>query len=247
MTDSAQILVVDDDTELRAFLTRYLDEKGFSVRCACTAAEARARFDDGRNDLLILDIRLPDGDGLSLLKEARGRWPGQPVILLTGEGEEIDKVVGLELGADDYVAKPFGARELLARIRAVLRRADGPAAEARAEAPLSTGPPDETYRFAGWELNASTRRLTSPAGAISALSKGEFNLLYALVTNPGRVLSREQLLVLSRRDGDEVFDRSIDVNVHRIRHKIEVDATNPAIIKTERGVGYSFAAAVRRD
>jgi DNA-binding response OmpR family regulator len=191
-------------------------------------------------DLVLLDLKLAEEDGLQLVRQLRGRSE-LPIIILTGHRrDEIDRVVGLELGADDYLTKPFGLRELLARIRAVLRRS-----EAREPAPPpGKGGKRTRYRFAGWELDLRSRRLASPAGEPVPLTKGEFGLLTAFLQRPQQVLSREQLLAASRLHDDEVFDRSIDVQILRLRRKLEADPSEPEFIRTERGAGYIFAAPV---
>lgn len=230
----AHILVVDDDPSLRELLQGYLAESDLRV----TAVDGgRAMFevlDDAVVDLVVLDLRLPGEDGLSLARRLRERAP-IPVILLTGRAEEADRVMGLELGADDYVTKPFSPRELLARIRAVLRRS-------RQAPALQDVRNDQrrAYRFAGWEFNLRTRRLTAPDGRRLALTNSEFSLLAAFCSAPRRVLSRDQLLDLSRLHNAEVYDRAIDVQVLRLRRKIEQDHAQPRLIVTERGAGYRF-------
>jgi DNA-binding response OmpR family regulator len=192
---------------------------------------------EGPADLLLLDVRLTDADGLELLRDLRMQ-SALPIIVMSGHRrEEVDRVVGLELGADDYLTKPFGMRELLARIRAVLRRV-------QTVLPSSQDKTRTRYSFADWELNLRTRRLTSPAGEDVPLTKGEFGLLAAFVASPQRVLSREQLLTASRVHDQEVFDRSIDVQILRLRRKLETDPSHPQLIRTERGVGYVFTATV---
>ena len=193
-------------------------------------------LENGRIDLVVLDLMLPGEDGLALCRRLRAR-SSIPVIMLTAMGEDIDRIVGLEVGADDYLPKPFNPRELLARIKAVLRRA---------ERGLGGSPnvPDLVYRFSGWTLDIASRQLLSPDNAEVALTTGEFELLRALVEHPQRVLSREQLLDLTRGVDAAPFDRSIDVQVSRIRRKIESDPDKPALIKTVRSVGYTFAVAV---
>jgi two-component system, OmpR family, response regulator len=189
-------------------------------------------------DLIILDLKLSNEDGLDLMRSLDGR-SDVPVILVTGHRrEEMDRVVGLELGADDYIIKPFGLRELLARVRAVLRRS------AAAERRSRKNEKRIRYRFAGWELNVRTRTLTSPTGDAVALTAGEFNLLAAFLRSPQQVLSREQLLAASRVHDEEVFDRSVDIQILRLRRKLETNPSEPQLIRTERGAGYIFAAAV---
>jgi DNA-binding response OmpR family regulator len=230
------ILAVDDDPAMRAMVADYLAEHGFAVSTAASGGEMSRLLAQAPIDLLLLDVLLADADGLDLMRELRKR-SALPIIVMSGHRrEEVDRILGLELGADDYLTKPFRMRELLARIRAVLRRADAD--------PPTQKPGLRRYRFAGWELNHSKRRLTSPGGKKVPLTKGEFNLLAAFVESPQQVLSREQLLSASRVHGQEVFDRSIDVQILRLRRKLEADPSNPELIRTERGVGYVFAAAV---
>lgn len=188
-------------------------------------------------DLVLLDVKLPGEDGIQLARVLRER-ANVPIVLLTGRNEEADRVMGLELGADDYVTKPFSTRELLARIRAVLRRY-----QAQATLPERAGA-RRAFRFSGWELNLRTRRLTSPGGRPVDLSNGEFSLLGAFCRAPQRVLSRDQLLSMSRLDEAEVYERTIDSQIRRLRTKIESDPANPVLILTERGAGYRFASDV---
>jgi DNA-binding response OmpR family regulator len=232
------ILVVDDDPTLRELLAGYLGENELRVTAVADGRALFEAFDREAIDLVVLDLRLPGEDGLQLARQLRERAP-VPIVLLTGKAEEADRVMGLELGADDYVTKPFSPRELLARIRAVLRRYKLPAHAAAAR--------DEqrrAFRFAGWELNLRTRRLSAPDGRRIELSNQEFNLLAALCAAPQRVLSRDQLLDLSRLHGAEVYDRTIDVQILRLRRKIEANPSQPALILTERGAGYLFATPV---
>jgi two-component system, OmpR family, response regulator len=248
MTDDAQathpphILVVDDDPALRELLLGYLGEADMRVTAVDSGRRLFEVFDQEAIDLVVLDLRLPGEDGLALARQLRERAP-VPVILLTGRAEEADRVMGLELGADDYVTKPFSPRELLARIRAVLRRYQS---AALSRAPDEAGREDQrrAFRFAGWELNLRTRRLTAPDGRKVELGNHEFSLLVAFCGAPQRVLSRDQLLELSRLHSAEVYDRAIDVQVLRLRRKIEADHSKPTLIVTERGAGYRFNAAV---
>lgn len=233
------ILVVDDDPALRELLQGYLVEADLRVSAVDNGRRLFEVFDQEAIDLVVLDVRLPGEDGLQLARQLRERAP-VPVILLTGRAEEADRVMGLELGADDYVTKPFSPRELLARIRAVLRRYQH-AAEASA---ARSEDRRRAFRFAGWELNLRTRRLTAPDGHKVELGNHEFSLLMAFCGAPQRVLSRDQLLELSRLHSAEVYDRAIDVQVLRLRRKIESDHGKPALIVTERGAGYRFNAAV---
>jgi DNA-binding response OmpR family regulator len=197
-----------------------------------------AALKDHAIDLIILDLRMPGEDGMQIARRVRDQ-SSLPIIVVSGRLDEADRVMALELGADDYVTKPFSPRELLARIRTVLRRS--------AATQVLTGRQLDVraYRFAGWELNIGTRKLISPAGVRIDLTNGEFSLLSAFLAAPGRVLSREQLLEASRLY-DDVFDRSIDVQILRLRRKIEENPSTPQFIKTERGAGYTFAAAVEK-
>ncbi|MGH6896205.1 MAG: response regulator [Geminicoccaceae bacterium] len=233
------ILAVDDDSTMRELIRDYLREQGFRVSTAADGRQMADTLAESIVDLVILDLKLAEDDGLRLVRELRTR-SSVPIIVVTGHRrDEVDRIVGLELGADDYLTKPFNLRELLARVRAVLRRARVDQAAPTREAKGAK------YRFADWELNLRTRRLTSPAGASVPLTKGEFSLLVAFLRSPQRVLSREQLLEASRLHGDDVYDRSVDVQILRLRRKLEADPSAPELIRTERGVGYVFAAAVQ--
>jgi two-component system OmpR family response regulator len=233
---SLHLLVVDDDRQLRDLLTRFLGKHGYRVTTARDGQEMRQALENWRIDLVILDLMLPGDDGLTLCRELRAE-SRMPIIMLTAMGEETDRIVGIEMGADDYLPKPFNPRELLARIKAVLRRTQ----EASLQAPAGG---DVTLRFAGWRLDRVQRKLESPDGVVVELSGGEFNLLLAFVEHPRRVLSRDQLLDLSRGRAAVPFDRSVDVQVGRLRRKIETDPKDPQLIKTVRGGGYLFTAAV---
>jgi two-component system, OmpR family, response regulator len=230
------VLVVDDDVAVRQLVDEYLGENDFRVSAAASGAELMSAFRSAVIDLVLLDLRLRGEDGMQLL--CRLRAESQiPVIILTGRAEEADRVMGLELGADDYLTKPFSPRELLARIRTVLRRT-------HSGQEVHGAPVCRAYRIPGWELNLRTRRLTGADGADVALSNGEFNLLAALLATANRVVTRDQLIEMSRRYDNEVYDRAIDVAVLRLRRKIEPDPTEPSIIVTERGVGYRIAVPV---
>jgi two-component system, OmpR family, response regulator len=236
-TAPAHVLVVDDDAAVCALVTEYLSQNDFRVTAVSTGKEMMEVLANEAIDLVVLDLKLRAEDGLHLARRLR-ETSKIPIIMVTGRLEEADRVMGLELGADDYVTKPFSPRELLARIRAVMRRY-------QVVEPLP-GRDDglRAYRFAGWELNVRLHRLTSPDGAHIPLTNGEFSLLAAFLSAPQRVLSRDQLLDLSRLHSTEVYDRSIDVQILRLRRKIEVDPTTPQLIRTERGVGYVFNAPV---
>ncbi len=231
-----RILVVDDDPQIRALLTEYLGESGLRVSSAADSQQMTQILTDEAIDLVVLDLRLGGEDGMAIARCLRSQ-NAIPIILLTGLRDEADRVIGLELGADDYVTKPFSPRELLARIRAVLRRAGGAGAGPEQREPRA-------YRFGEFELNVRTRRLKRADGRNLSLTNGEFNLLAALVAAPQRVLTRDQLLEASRVHDNEVYDRAIDIQVLRLRRKIETDPAQPQYIVTERGVGYIFNAAV---
>lgn len=231
------LLVVDDDPIMRGAISEYLENQNFDVSAVTSGHDMARVMEDRPADLIILDLNLADEDGLDILRALNAKTQ-VPVIIVTGKRrEEADRIVGLELGADDYVTKPFGMRELLARVRAVLRRA---------EAPERLVPPEKRarYRFAGWELNMKARRLNGPDGREVPLTAGEFNLLAVLVRSPQHVLSREQILAASRVHDEEVFDRSIDVQILRLRRKLEDNPSEPALIRTERGAGYVLAVPV---
>jgi DNA-binding response OmpR family regulator len=237
MNTTPHILVIDDDVDVRELVAEYLVKNDMRVSVGACGRELFEAFDREAIDLVLLDLKLPGEDGMQLARALRERAT-VPIVLLTGRDEEADRVMGLELGADDYVTKPFSPRELLARVRAVLRRY-----QVQATLPERDGT-RRAFRFSGWELNLRTRRLTSPAGEAVELSNGEFSLLNALCRAPRRVLSRDQLLSMSRLHEAEVYDRTIDVQIRRLRLKIETDATRPALIVTERGAGYLLASDV---
>jgi two-component system, OmpR family, response regulator len=238
MDTEPHLLLVDDERDIRDPLAAYLAKNGFRVTKAENAAVARQQLAAHAIDLVLLDIMMPGEDGLSLAGFVRATT-GIPVILLTAKAEETDRIVGLELGADDYVTKPFSPRELLARIKAVLRRSDGTARPLRA-------PDAEAYGFGPWVLKTGERELVDAEGVSVPLSTGEYNLLLALVTHPKRVLSRDQLLDLSQGRELAAFERSVDNQVSRLRRKIEADPSDPKLIKTVWGGGYTFAAEVKR-
>jgi two-component system OmpR family response regulator len=234
MSNRPHILVVDDARDIREPLSRYLEKQGFRVDHAQDAAAARKALAGGAFDLVVLDIMMPGEDGLSLCRYLRESTQ-TPVILLTAMAEETDRIVGLELGADDYVTKPFNPRELSARIKAVLRRSNSmPAEPNKVDA--------AAMRFDRWVLHIPQRELQDAAGVAVPLSTGEFNLLCAFLARPGMVLTRDQLLDLTRGREAAPFDRSIDNQVSRLRRKIEPDPKNPTLIKTVWGGGYVFTA-----
>ena len=235
-TETVRLLLVDDEAALREPLAEYLSRQGFAVSQAVSAAQARTILQNETPELVLLDIMMPGEDGLSLcrhLSEARAI----PVILLTARGEATDRIVGLEIGADDYVVKPFEPRELVARIRSVLRRA------AKAAPPAAE---EELFEFEGWRLDPLKRRLTDPFGAMVSISSVEFRLLMAFVEHPRQVLDRDRLLDMVQGREAHLFDRAVDNQVSRLRRKIEADSRNPTLIQTVWGGGYMLAADVRR-
>ena len=238
MAEEPHILLVDDERDIREPLAAYLSRNGLRVSRAENAAAARQILSAYAIDLVLLDIMMPGEDGLALTGYIRATG-GTPVILLTAKAEETDRIVGLEIGADDYVTKPFSPRELLARIKAVLRRAGGRAGRVRA-------PDAVSFAFGPWVLKSGERELVDQDGVAIPLSTGEYNLLHALVTRPRRVLSRDQLLDLTQGRELAAFERSIDNHVSRLRKKIEEDPANPKLIKTVWGGGYMLAAEVRK-
>ncbi len=236
----ATVLVVDDDPALQTMIFDYFVDNNIRTLLASGREEMLRQLSAHKVNVVILDLRLGLADGLDVLRELRSS-SDVPVIIVTGHRrDEIDRVVGLELGADDYVTKPFNLRELLARVRAIIRRLESSRAWSVRE------PERGGYGFSGWRLNLRTRRLTDPNGADVALTKGEYALLVAFLNAPQRPLSREHLLQATRVHED-VFDRSIDVQILRLRRKLEPDPSAPQIIQTERGVGYVFARQVERD
>jgi len=238
MSDEAHLLLVDDERDIREPLAAYLARAGYRVSKAGNAEAARALLAAKDFDLVLLDIMMPGEDGLALTGFIRATT-ALPVILLTARAEETDRIVGLELGADDYVTKPFSPRELLARIKAVLRRSGDGNSRVR--------PPEaESFAFGPWVLKTGERELVDRDGVAIPLSTGEYNLLYAFVTHPRRVLSRDQLLDLSQGRELAAFERSIDNHISRLRKKIEESASEPKLIKTVWGGGYMLASEVTR-
>ena len=236
---SPHILVVDDHSEIRDLLKRFLEQHGMRVSCARDGKEMKRLLDEREFDLLVLDLMMPGEDGLTLCRELRVK-SRLPIIMLTAMGEETDRIIGLELGADDYLSKPFNPRELLARIKAVMRRTQA-----------ESLPVPETLtrdlRFDRWLLDVNRRELVDEEGVGMSLSTAEFDLLKVFLERPQRVLSRDQLLDLARGREAQAFDRAIDTLVSRLRRKLELDAKNPELIKTVWGGGYLFAAEVTHD
>ncbi|WP_072392232.1 response regulator [Hyphomicrobium sp. CS1GBMeth3] len=239
---SEPILIVDDEPEVRALLRAGLEAEGFSVVEAGSGAEADALLASRPVSLLTLDLKLGGEDGLSLARDLRAKR-NTPIIMITGKSDPIDRVVGLELGADDYIAKPFLMREVVARIRAVLRRYQGIEPSAAQGEPAPTG---NRYTFDGWTIDLTRREVRDPGGKACELTTAEFNLLAILVQRPGRVLSRDELMDLLKGHEWTPMDRSIDGLVARLRRKIEPESERPQLVKTVRGVGYVFAGNAKR-
>ena len=237
MSMPRHILVVDDDADLRQMIADYLRDYELRVSGVSDGDAMRETMKREVVDLVLLDLKLPTEDGMNLARELR-ESSSVPIIILTGRKDDVDRIMGLEFGADDYLTKPFNLRELLARIRTILRRAQAH--------PVSyvQGPALRAFRFGGWELDLRSRRLLSNEGERVELTHAEFTLLAAFLGAPERILSREQLLELSRGSDENVFDRSIDVQILRLRRKIESDPSRPKLIRTERGAGYFFDAQV---
>ena len=235
-TPADHILVVDDDPEIRHLLRQYLEKNGYQVTAVGEGGGMWMALERSRVDLIVLDLMLPGVDGLELCRDLRARSK-VPVIMLTARGDEMDRVLGLEMGADDYLAKPFSARELLARIKTVLRRVRDLPVDPLADSP-------ERLAFNGWTLDTRTQHLTSPDGLVVPLSQAEFRLLQTLLIHPNRALTRDQLLDLTQGRDARPFDRSIDVLIGRLRRHLGDDAREPELIKTVRGRGYMLAARV---
>ncbi|NJM49800.1 MAG: response regulator [Sphingomonadales bacterium] len=231
------LLIVDDEASIREPLGKYLEKQGFRIAEAGNASDARSVLLSYDIDLVLLDIMMPGEDGLSLCRHISGN-DGPPVILLTAKSEETDRIVGLEIGADDYVVKPFSPRELTARIKIILRRMENGGKAIRGEG--------ESYAFNGWTLKTSEQNLYDPAGVLIPLSSGEYRMLQVLVSRAGQVFSRDQLLDLTRGREGGPFDRAIDNQISRLRRKIEVDPKDPQHIKTIWGGGYRFSSMVQK-
>jgi two-component system phosphate regulon response regulator OmpR len=239
--NAVHILVVDDDQRIRHMLVRYFEQEGYRVSAVADGAAMRAQLNRSRVDVILLDVVMPGVDGLTLAHEIRAA-SDVGIIMLTGRDDVLDRVVGLEVGADDYIAKPFNLREVLARVKSVLRRR-GALLDKPTRSPAAG---EEVVRFDGWRLDIVRRQLVSPRGEDVALTTGEFDLLGVLVKHPGRVLGREALMDLTRGRSWEAYDRTIDAQIVRLRKKIEVDPKNPTLVKSVRGVGYVFTGKVDR-
>jgi two-component system OmpR family response regulator len=231
-----RILIVDDDPEIRRLLADYLERNSFTPVTARDGREMRQALDRHAIDLIVLDLTLPGCDGLTLCRDLRSQ-SNLPVLMLTARSEEADRILGIEMGADDYLVKPFSPRELLARIKTILRRT-------RALPPNLRPEPQRCLAFAGWCLDTATRVLTAPDGVVVSLSGGEYRLLRLLVEHPNRVLNRDQLMELIHGREADPYDRAIDVQVSRLRQRLRDDTREPQLIKTVRGEGYVLAADV---
>lgn len=244
MSEPLHILVVDDDPRIRSMLRRYLTGEGFAISEAADGTAMRAVLDREAIDLVLLDLVMPGEDGLSLARHIR-QHSEIPVIMLSGKGDLIDRVVGLEAGADDYITKPFELREILARIRTVMRRAGPRPSTAPALAPAPAGGTEDVLAFDGWRFDLLRRELHRPTGELVSLTAGEFELLRVFAHHPNRVLSRDQIMDMVKGRDWAAYDRAVDTQVVRLRRKVEADPGNPTLIKTVRGGGYVFAAAVK--
>jgi two-component system, OmpR family, response regulator len=237
---AARILVVDDDPRIRQMLARYFEQEGYRVSLAADGTAMRAQLSAQPIDVVLLDVVMPGEDGLTLAREVRAK-SDVGIIMLTGRDDVLDRIVGLEVGADDYIAKPFHLREVLARVKSLQRRRKPTDQAIRSEEPA-----EKVIRYDGWTLDIARRQLLSPRGEDVALTTGEFDLLAALARHPGRVCGREALMEFTRGRSWEVFDRTIDAQIARLRKKIESDPKNPTIVKSVRGVGYVFTGRVDR-
>jgi two-component system, OmpR family, response regulator len=238
MGNRSSVLLVEDDAEIAELISRYLENNGMAVTRIPNGASVDAKLAGGAYDIVILDLNLPGEDGLSICRRVRAAH-GIPIIIVTAQGEDVDKILGLEMGADDYVVKPFNSRELLARIRAVLRRAEP---QNRIDPPSS----NQAFQFQGWRINLLSREVVSPTGAKIAMTGAEFDLLHAFCENPNRVLTRDQLINMTHGPTAGPFERSIDVLISRLRQKLEKDPKNPTVIQTVRSEGYMLSAPVTR-
>lgn len=238
MKNIASILLVEDDAEIGELISRYLSAHQIEVAVVMNGKAMDSALNDRVFDLLILDLNLPGEDGLSICRRVRAQL-ALPIIIVTAQGEDVDRIVGLEMGADDYVVKPFNPRELLARIRSVLRRTRA--------APANKKSPDRNaYHFSGWCVDTLARKVIAPSGVKVAMTGAEFDLLYALCEHPNRVLTRDQLISFTHGPTTGPYERSIDVLVSRLRQKIEADPKNPKLLQTVRSEGYIFTAEVTR-
>jgi two-component system phosphate regulon response regulator OmpR len=232
------ILVVDDDARIRQMLTRYFEDEGYRITAVADGAAMRAQILSNSFNIILLDLMLPGESGLELAREIRAK-SDVPIMMLTGKDDVLDRIVGLELGADDYMAKPFHLREVLARVRTIMRRRNQPPAANPVES-------NDRISFEGWTLDLGRRELIAPDKTNMELTTGEFDMLAVFLRHPGRVLSRETLMDLTRGRNLEAFDRTIDAQIARLRKKIEADVANPQLIKSVRGIGYVFTGKIDR-
>ena len=242
---ATRILIVDDDQGLRTLISSFLDKHGFRTDTAGDPVEMRKMLEQNRYDVIVLDVMMPREDGLTALRRLQ-KGNGPPVIMLSAVGTDVDRIVGLEMGAEDYLSKPCNPRELLARIRTVMRRGAKSDDEGRDEADDAPAAPGSLLRFAGWRLDVVSRTLHDPAGKLISLSEGEFRLLRAFVDHPRRVLTRDQLLDFARGQDSEFYDRAIDVQISRLRRKLSESADGAELIRTIRSEGYMFVPAISR-
>lgn len=237
MTNRTSALLVEDDAEIGELISRYLENNGIAVTRVINGEALDARMATDDYDILILDLNLPGEDGFSICRRVRAAGD-MPIVIVTAQGEDVDKILGLEMGADDYIVKPFNPRELLARIRAVLRRTEPQSRQAAAAS--------QSFQFFGWRVNLLSREVVSPKGMKVAMTGAEFDLLHALCENPNRVLTRDQLINMTHGPTAGPFERSIDVLISRLRQKIEKDPKSPTMIQTVRSEGYMLSAPVTR-
>ncbi len=238
MTSRNSVIIVEDDDEIGELISRYLLNNGMDVMRVANGEALDAALAGEKFDIVILDINLPGEDGFSICRRIRASI-NIPIIMVTAQGEDVDKILGLEMGADDYVVKPFNSRELLARIRAVLRRVEP-------QEHNEQGPPNQAFQFLGWRVNLLAREVVAPTGTKVAMTGAEFDLLHAFCENPNRVLTRDQLINMTHGPTAGPFERSIDVLISRLRQKLEKDAKNPVLIQTVRSEGYMLSAPVTR-
>lgn len=238
MSNRSSVLLVEDDAEIGELISRYLENNGMEVTQVANGEALDAKMANGDFDILILDLNLPGEDGFSICRRVRAT-KDLPIIIVTAQGEDVDKILGLEMGADDYVVKPFNPRELLARIRAVLRRAEP-------QSRVDPGQSNQAFQFSGWRVSLLAREVVSPSGMKVAMTGAEFDLLHAFCENPNRVLTRDQLINMTHGPTAGPFERSIDVLISRLRQKIEKDPKNPMIIQTVRSEGYMLSAPVSK-
>jgi|JI10StandDraft_1071094.scaffolds.fasta_scaffold02069_7 DNA-binding response OmpR family regulator len=245
MMKKAEILIVDDDAEIRKIINQYLTDDGYVVHSAANAAEARDFFSQKVPDLILLDMVLPDIDGLALMTEFHGKAK-TPIIVVSGRSDATDRIIGLEMGADDYLTKPFHMRELSARIKSVLRRAEERSTVKDAGAAQQDEKADQVLAFGKWTMYCGRYEVCNDQGTPLSLTSGEFELLHALATSSNRVMRREQLFEITRGTDYDAYDRAVDIQIGRLRKKLNDDPQSPSLIKTVRGIGYIFIGDVRK-